>query len=112
MNILQQSALSLIALSFVAACSSTNDFDTVCSYFEQLEETARVKTLSSDEKFTFINELINKNMPTENPAKESWNAVVGYLPPEGRYAIYKDAAESTLERSWQCTSMETLLKDI
>ena len=106
--------LVLLSISFISliSCDNRNDFDLVCSYFVPLKQENTNNNLSSDEKFNYINNLISKNLSIDSPAKISFNAVIGYVPVEGRYALYIDAAESTLNKSWQCESMNTLLQDL
>jgi len=110
-NIYRLILLSFFFISLIS-CENTNDFDLVCSYFDSLEKETIKDNMSSDKKFNYINDLISKNLSSDNPARESFNAVVGYVPAEGRYALYIDAAESTLNKSWQCESMNSLLQDL
>ncbi len=103
----------LLSFSFISliSCANTNDFDLVCSYFDSLAKETIKSDLSSDKKFNYINNFITKNLSSDSPAKASFNAVVGYVPVESRYASYIDAAESTLDMSWKCKSMNTLLHE-
>jgi len=96
----------------LASCSKTNDFTTMCGYFDALILELQAKELSPEQKFTFINDRVTKNLPVGSAAVESWNAIVGYVKVEGRYALFKDAAEATIKSDWQCDSMQALLKDI
>jgi len=102
----------LLTFSFLAliSCDNTNDFDQVCGYFDSLEEEIVNREMSSDDKFKFIYDHIIKNLSPDSPAKISFDAVIGYVPVEGRYALYIDAAESTLHKNWKCESMDTLLQ--
>lgn len=95
----------------LTSCGKVNDFDLVCGYFDKLDIKNNKKDLSPEKKYHFINNLVKKNISSNSPAVQSWNAVIAYLPSEGRYNLYKDAAEVTLKKTWQCTSMEKLLKD-
>ena len=103
----------VLALSFTSltSCNNTNDFDLVCNYFDSLRKEAANNSMSPDDKYQFINDLLVKNPSPDSPAKISFNAVVGYVPSDGRYTLYIDAAESTLNKNWKCKSMNTLLQD-
>ncbi|MCW8935154.1 MAG: hypothetical protein OQK98_10555 [Gammaproteobacteria bacterium] len=96
----------------LVSCSSTNDFTTMCGYFDDLEKELQTKELSPDQKFTFINDKVINNLAEGSAARESWNAIVGYVKVEGRYALFKSAAEATIKSDWHCDSMRVLLKDI
>lgn len=102
----------VLFIGSLASCDKTNDFTTMCGYFDVLEKDLLTNKLSSDQKFSFINDQVTKNFPTDSAARESWNAVLGFEPVEGRYALFKEAAEATLNNAWQCHSMQALLKDI
>ena len=109
MNILQRSLVLFISIIALTSCNKINDFDLLCGYFDNLTVENNKKEFSSEQKFQFINELVKKNISTNSPARESWQAVIGFLPAEGRYALYKEAAEVTLNKNWHCSSMQILL---
>lgn len=100
----------VFSLSSLASCDNKNDFDLVCNYFDSMQKENAVNTLSPDEQYDFINNLIIKNLSANSPATVSFNAVIGYVPVKGRYALYVDAAETTLNKKWSCPSMKTLLQ--
>lgn len=112
MKIIPYFTLLVLSLIFLSACDQRNDFDMVCGYFDMLEKEEKLADLTSLQKYNYINELISKNLSTESEARESWNAIVGYVPAEGRYSMYKEAAEASLEKPWQCESIQSILKDI
>lgn len=108
--LLLKNTLLFVALGTLTSCSKVNDFDLICGYFDKLVIENNKKKLSQEQKYHFINSLIKENISSASPAVESWNAVVGFLPAEGRYNLYKDAAEATLNTPWQCSSMRKSLK--
>ena len=112
MKIISYFALLVLSLVSLFACDQRNDFDIVCSYFDTLEKEKNVVELTSLQKYNYINELISENLSAESDARESWDAIVGYVPAEGRYKMYKEAAEASIEKPWQCQSLQSLLKDI
>ena len=112
MKIILRTIAVVLFIGTLVSCDKTNDFDVMCGYFDGLEKDLLTQKLTADQKFTIINEQVVKNLPTESSAQESWNAVLGFVPIEGRYALFKSAAEATLNKSGQCNSMQALLKDI
>jgi len=75
-----------------------------------MQKENSVNTLSPDEQYNFINNLLIKNLSTNSPATASFKAVIGYVPAEGRYVLYVNAAESTLKKKWACPSMKISLQ--
>jgi len=112
MKILLRYLALVLFIGSLVSCDTTNDFTMLCGYFDALEKDVLTKKLNSDQKFALINDQVTKNMSANSAARESWNAVLGFEPVEGRYALFKDAAEATLNNAWQCDSMQALLKDI
>lgn len=62
--------------------------------------------MSSEQRNDFITEKLEKNIPS-SAATMSWEAI-SYAAPEDRYEIFKTGAESELDKTWQCPSMEKL----
>lgn len=106
--------ISVPLLLSLTACDNagTSDFDLVCSYFSMLEKRMTVDTVTTGNKFNFINDLVDKNLTQESSARQAWRAVVSYEPATGRYELYKEAAEASLKSSWSCEPMERLYKQI
>ncbi len=84
----------------------TNDFQAVCTYFQELERLENVGLLTAGERNNFIVALIEKNIPA-SAASASWEAV-SYAVAEQRYEIFKMGAESELRETWSCPAMEKL----
>jgi len=108
--LLLKNTLLFVVLVTLTSCSKVNDFDLICGYFDKLVVENNKKELSPEQKYHFINSLVKENISSTSPAVESWNAIIAFLPAEGRYDLYKDAAEVTLNTPWQCSSMQYLLK--
>lgn len=96
----------------LTACERLNEFDVICGYFDALDQKVKVGGVTSDQSFSFINELVSNNLSEDSTARESWVAVMGFEPVEGRYDLFKEAAEVTLGADWQCPSMKSLLKTL
>jgi len=113
MNIKQLSIfVPLFIVSLVSCDNTTNDFDLLCGYFDELEKLNSQQEMTADNKFNFINDLVSKNLTEDSAARISFNAIVGYAPANGRYALYKTTTEEELNKSWQCDSMKVLLQDL
>jgi len=113
MNIKQLSIfLPLFFVSLVSCENTTSDFDLLCGYFDALGKHNSQQEMTADDKFKFINGLVSENLIEESAARISFNAIVGYVPVDGRYALYKSTTEEVLGKSWQCDSMEALLQDL
>lgn len=112
MKILLRTITVFLFIGSLVSCDQADDFTMLCGYFDDLEKELQTKQLSSDQKFTFINDKVANNMPADSAARESWNAVIGFVQVEGRYTLFKNAAEATINDDWQCDSMQSLLKDI
>lgn len=101
----------LIGLIFFASFAATSaqaeqsDFDAVCQYFEQLAKLGNVATLSNIQRNDFIIDKISKNLPQTSNARAAWVAIDSAVP-EMRYELFKSAAESVLNKQWQCSTME------
>lgn len=85
---------------------TTNDFQAVCTYFQELEKLESVNSLTAEGRNKFIVTLIEKNIPASD-ASISWEAV-SYAVAEQRYEIFKMGAESVLKETWDCPAMEKL----
>ena len=85
---------------------TTNDFQAVCTYFQELDRQEDVNSLTTEERNKFIVARIEQNIPA-SAASVSWEAV-SYADAEQRYEIFKLGAESELKEDWNCPSMEKL----
>lgn len=85
---------------------TTNDFQAVCTYFQELEKQENVNSLTAEERNKFIVARIEQNIPA-SAVSISWEAV-SYAVAEQRYEIFKMGAESELKETWDCLAMEKL----
>lgn len=83
-----------------------NDFQAVCTYFQELEQQENVNSLTAEDRNKFIVARIEQNIPA-SAASVSWEAV-SYAVAEQRYEIFKMGAESELKETWDCPAMEKL----
>lgn len=111
MKFLLRSICLLFLLVLVASCSQVNDFDMLCSYFDKLELEENIDKLMPQEKYKYINDLVESGLPISSDARISWQAIVN-LNAEKRYFMFIEAAESSLKEPWQCNSMKNLIQDI
>lgn len=87
-----------------SAHANESDFDNVCQYFESLDKLADVETMSNIQRNNFIIDKIDKSLPQTSNARAAWVAI-GSAVPEVRYELFKSAAESVLNKQWQCSAM-------
>ena len=97
--------LLYFALSFSSHAKS-EDFDKVCSYFQELEKLVNVNTMTHLQHNDYILGKLN-NIPPASNARVAWEAIASAIP-EQRYELYKSSAESVLNQKWQCSAMERL----
>lgn len=89
------------------ACSPQaqhNDFDTVCSYFTQMDKLSNVDTMSNTERNNYILDAINTGLPEDSGARAAWQAIDSAAPDQ-RYELFISAAESVLNEPWLCPAM-------
>ena len=89
------------------AQANTKDFDEVCQYFSTLSQHPQLEQMSHLARNDFITQQINDNLSRFSNAKASWQAVSS-ADPSQRYELFRSAAESVLNKSWQCPIMEKL----
>lgn len=99
-------ALSAGLLGCTEKVAVKNDFQAVCTYFQELDRQENVNSFTAGERNKFIVARIKKNIPA-SAASISWKAV-NYAVAEQRYEIFKIGAESELKETWDCPAMEKL----
>lgn len=95
---------------FLASCSmkkTENGFDTTCLIFEN----AATESMSPEELGNYIaGELEGMgDQPALKDVKEVYHALFNVDPAE-RYSLFKESAESTLKRNWNCEAMRKLYR--
>ena len=99
--------IGLFLIPIFTGCSAQadkSDFDNVCELFEQLDKQTDVETLSNTQRNDFIIAEIDTNLPETSDARVAWVAIDSAVP-EMRYELFKSAAESVLNKQWQCAAM-------
>ena len=85
--------------------SAESDFDKMCHYFEELDNTSVINKMSSSQKAEFISKRITKNLKADSAARQTWEVVI-YAVPEERYEMVKSTATELLKTKWQCNAMK------
>jgi len=101
--------LFIIILSNFSAVahSETTDFDMICGFFNELNQTQNIKEMSPEQKADFVDVRIAAQLSKGSDAKVAWAAVLS-APPQQRYELFKSAAESILPKKWNCPAMKQL----
>lgn len=98
--------LCLTTMSLVAH-AQVNDFDKVCHFFQKLEKSNKLNTMTNLQKNDFILSLISKELKPTSDARVSWEAI-GSAEAAHRYELFKSSAESVLKSKWRCEAMKKL----
>ena len=104
-------SITLTAIIFLMSCSmgtspkSTNGFDSACQIFKE----ASTKNLNPEELGNYIaTELENMgDQLASKEVKEVYHALFNVNPTQ-RYSLFKQSAEITLKRNWDCQAMKDL----
>jgi len=91
----------------IVANSASNDFDIVCSFFNELSQTPNIEKMSPEQKADFINTRVASQLSERSDAKAAWAAVLNAVPHQ-RYELFISAAESILPNKWECAAMKQL----
>lgn len=109
----KESTLSIyLILLLVSACgqNSQSGFDIVCDHFDALDKHPNLSNMSKEERFKFIDDLVEKGIPKEDYGYISWDLL--NTPPEEKYSIFSTAAQEVTGKPWSCPSMEKLAPTI
>lgn len=101
----------VVLLFLLLSCSKSNDFDSLCLFYNTLENESNLVNMSAKDKFEYINALVNTKLAENSDARASWYAIIN-LTPEMRYQLFTEAAESSLNKSWRCDSLKNHIVDI
>ena len=91
----------------IAHQANISDFDQVCGYFEALEQLPDLESMTQRERNEFIVEKTRKQLPNSSNARAAWDAISS-AEPQQRYELFKSAAESVLNKTWDCPAMKKL----
>jgi len=103
----------LVTVVFLISCSTNtniktkNGFDTACAIFQK----ASLMKLSPQELGNYIADALDKMPPqrASEDVKQVYHALFNVSPKE-RYTLFKESAEITLKRSWDCHIMKKMYK--
>ncbi len=104
--------LFLLVVSIVS-CSyeQENEFDVVCHQFDKLESKLSSENLSNEQRYIFINRLVDESLTRESDANQGFDAVL-YAVPSERYDIYRSVVQEITNKEWTCESMKKLFATI
>ena len=111
----QLKALSTIFIGFISLAASPfvysfdqndkkNGFVTICDIYTEAINSSMNKEQLSDYIFSNI-----KNRISDKDALEAHD-VIFQLEPAKRYLIFKESAEYSLKKSWNCESVKKLME--
>jgi hypothetical protein len=83
--------------------SSKADFDQACGLFKEAIEL----NVSTETRFSYVSEHLKKRISSKdvNDAYE----MIFLTEQENRYKVFKEAVEKSLNITWQCEALESLL---
>ena len=94
---------SWLVVSFIAsmtiACSSPKGFDEICLIYTEAKEKHGTSVEISEYIFDNVEARVNSV-----PAIQAHSAIYN-IASEDRYPIFKESAEETLKREWNCEVM-------
>lgn len=95
--------LPIFSIVFLGSCSSYKGFDEVCAIYSE------AKTIQANKEE--LSEYIFENISLRVNVKEALEAhsAIFNLSPEQRYPIFKEAAENSLKRQWDCNVMKEMM---
>lgn len=99
----------LLLMMLFSGCTdkvATNEFDQVCTYFDELKGALQKEDMSPVQRDFYIAEKITSGIPESSNARIAWEAI-SYAESE-RYELFKTSAQEVLGRDWHCESMQKL----
>lgn len=96
--------LFLIIVNHPASSTSKLGFDEICAIYTEAMNSNMSKELLSQYVFDNIEKRV-----TDVDALDAHGSVF-HLPPEDRYLIFKQGAEISLKRTWDCKAIKMLMK--
>ena len=86
--------------------SVDNGFDKICLIYTDVFNNLALKDKSTQSKHNAINDLIKKNV-FDIDAISAFTSVA-QANPEDKYSLFKQSAEYSLKREWDCTLIKEL----
>ena len=94
----------LITYNSIFQSAQASGFDEICNIYTEAQNTNMPKEQLSE--YIFDNVKKRVTLPEAIEAHGS----VFHLDPKKRYSIFKKAAEITLNKTWDCPAIESLMK--
>ena len=106
-NIILLTVIFLFSCSMNTNIKAKNGFDAACLIFQK----ASTMKLSPQKLGSYIAHELNKieSQEASEDVKQIYHALFNVSPAE-RYALFKESAEMTLKRSWDCDVMKKMYK--
>ncbi len=87
-----------------AVSSKIHDFDVICQIFTEAQNSS----FNKEQLNRYIEENVKDRIRSKD-VKDAYYSIF-HLVPEKRYAIFKQAAELTLKREWDCQAAKKLIQ--
>ena len=104
--LIRQLLILIIFSTFAITAFALNDsgFDEICTIYTEAKNSSMPKEQ--------LNQYIFDNVATRVNNIDALDAhgSVFHLPPTERYSIFKQAAEMSLKRNWDCAAVKALMK--
>ncbi|MCA0893574.1 hypothetical protein [Microbulbifer agarilyticus] len=99
---------ALISFGLLACGKPTvNDFEVVCGIFESISR--QQDSLTEETMLRVSMKKIREQLVEGSPARDSWEAITG-APMSERYNLFKEGADATLKRNWECPAMKAVIE--
>ena len=96
--------ISLLVSCLDAAHADQEGFDAICKIYTEVLNSK----MGAREGSQYIYNNIIKRVH-DNDALNAHD-LLHMVPPEKRYSIFKDSAENSLKRNWDCVAMKKLMR--
>jgi hypothetical protein len=102
----KKSILFIICALFIIGNIQAKEpgFDVVCRIYTEAQNSSMTKQQLSD--------YVNNNIAERVSDKDAFttHSIIFQVSPDERYKIFKESAEHSLKRKWNCAAMKTLMK--
>lgn len=99
--------ISLISFMLVACGEQRKSgFEIVCDHFDALEKHPNLANMSKEDRFDFVDNLVNQSLKPTDGAYEVWKILS--TNPKYRYSLFRDTSIEVTGKPLSCPSMERL----
>ena len=95
-------ALFIFQVSAVLAADA--GFNEICRIYTE----ALNSSMSNEQKNDYINDNVAKRINEKDAV--TTHSIIYQVTPSERYSIFKESAETSLKKSWNCSAMKALMK--